>query len=155
MSDVTIVLNKEALDALFPEGSEARLKLASSAMKAFLNSAVKPTQISDSITNLITSHVNAAKEEALREIGFIENWAGNFRISPRLYEAIQDRAKTDVHAAIGETIGPYIEKALATLEPQLQAMLERQTERRLAELMKDKLAAAVRMMLGGVQDDGK
>lgn len=66
MSNITIVLNKEAVDALFPEGSEARLQLAHSAIQSVVKNVVKPTQISAELLAIVERHVEQAKQEVLK-----------------------------------------------------------------------------------------
>lgn len=123
MSNTTIVLNKEAMNALFPEGSEARLQLATSAIKAFAESSIKPAMISDKILAIIDEQRKAVTHEVLKELGVTASWGGtSFRQD--FLDKLKNEAANSVSAAITASIKPMVERAQAQLQEQIERTLQ-------------------------------
>ena len=148
----TIVLNKEALNALFPEGSESRVQLATSAIKAMAESTIKPTHISEAVLKLIDAAKNAAVTDVLKAHGVTHHYSGarhhfsdDFKRSLRveLTAQLAGMMKTEAQAAIKEAMEGIPIAIANTLHTLLNAEINRQVG--------DKLKIAVAAALASVK----
>lgn len=144
----TIVLNKEALNALFPEGSEARVQLATSAIKSLATSTIKPTYVSDAVIKLIDEARSSAVADVLKGHGVTAHYSGgrhifsdDFKRSLRteLTGQLAGMMKTEAQAAIKNAM----EDVPAAIATTLHNLLNAEINRQVGDKLKTAVAAAL------------
>lgn len=135
----TIVLNKDAMNALFPEGSEARIKLASSAVKAMAEQSIKPGAIGAGVVEIIEEQRDKAVQQALAALHIGSRW-DDFQLSDKFKETLRHNARVEVERQVNEAIT----KAVADIREQIEARVESIVNARIHDAVNKKVAEAVK-----------
>lgn len=121
MSEVTLVLNKDAMDALFPEGSEARLILATAAIKKMAETAIKPTMVSAEVMAVIEKQRKQAVEEVLQMHG-CKGWS-KFEFKHEFLNELRQQATAAVNGACSAAIDQAVTNAMDSIVTRVDNML--------------------------------
>ena len=142
MSGVTIVLNKDAMNALFPEGTEARLVLSSAAVKAMAEQHIKPAHVGKEVMEIITDAHSRAVTEALRSAG-ISTYGRHASVSGEIQKQIKvvvrEEIDKTIDAAVKEAVGP----AVANISARLEEMITRRTQTEVNTIVSKSMKAAI------------
>lgn len=122
MSNVTLVLNADAMDALFPKGSEARLVLATAAIKKMAETAIKPTMVSDGVMAVIEKQRKLAVVEVLKSLHDYNGW-GKVDLNERFTHELKQQATVAVNAACSAAINEAVSNALDGVVYRVENML--------------------------------
>lgn len=122
MSEVTLVLNKDAMDALFPEGSEARLILATAAIKKMAETAIKPTMVSAEVMAVIEKQRKQAVDEVLQSIYGYKGW-GKFDLKHEFLNELRQQATAAVNGACSAAIDQAVTNAMDSIVTRVDNML--------------------------------
>lgn len=155
-------LDIHALNALFPEGTEARLKLQQCVLEEFSRRQIKALE--STIRNQATAIHNSASqkvEEMFKEAGWTKSY-GNWKMPQSLKDELADTAKnlvtTESSAQMREAANNAAADALARMDSTLQARLERLVDERVKGLQASEsdapLKRALRTKMQDILDNG-
>lgn len=151
MDQVTIVLNKAALEALFPEGSSQRLKLAESAVKAVVGQTLNAAKLSDEMRVYIGQAANRIRDEVLRSLELRRGW------SDGLTEDFKNKIRAEVDSHVVSVIQTLSSQAVGNLalgiEERVAAAVDRRINSEITRAIGEKLSAAISAALA-VQGSG-
>jgi hypothetical protein len=125
MNQTTIVLSKEALDALFPVGSEARIQFANSAVKAFCEQQIKPSHMGDVVNLQIQKVRGDIVQEVLKDIGAIHTHRG-IAFTDDFKAKLRAAAMVQMDEVMKEAIRESAKGALLTAQAQVSASVKDQ-----------------------------
>lgn len=120
---ITIVLNGEAVNALFPEGSEARLKLSDAAIKA-LGSSINGAKINAEISTIRQRLIDDVRTQILKEDNLLDRF-GAVRLDAGHIAMIRERVQGHFTASINEAIAAALHAPGADIEARLNAAIDR------------------------------
>jgi hypothetical protein len=155
-------LDIHALSALFPEGSEARLKLQQCVLEEFSRRQIKALE--STIRNQAVAIHNSASqkvEDMFKEAGWTKSY-GNWKMPQSLKEELADTAKslvtTESAVQMREAANNAAAAALAKMESTVQARVERLVDERIKGLMDSEsdvlLKKALRTKMQDILDNG-
>lgn len=143
-------LTVEALNALFPEGSTARVELQSAVMSEFVRKSLKPNAFGeeaaaqidrargDALAAIKRACTDSA-DNALRDVG-VKAQYGSVTISG----ATAERIHTDVRRAVHEQISEKISALVATATDKLRGTIEHDAQAAVNRMINAEIAAAVK-----------
>jgi hypothetical protein len=100
----TIILNAESVNALFPEGTEARVALQNTVLKQLVAQYIKDPAALTATTKHITTAVTQAQNEALAAMGIrAKNYSG-YEITAAAKAMISEATEKSVSALIHTTV---------------------------------------------------
>lgn len=107
-----IVLTREAVDAMFPPGTEARIKLSEEAIRALVDEGVKASGVSNEASTFLRIHKDSVVSEVLKDYGTNTLSIGrNFVLNQRTVDAIT----TAVHKTVAGQIEQCVEAQMKRL----------------------------------------
>ena len=133
----TIILDKSGIDALFPEGSESRLKLQNTLLSELVKQSIKNPSFTSGIQKAITDAQKSLRAEVLKEVGISEmpsRFSSSFvfdgvtkslfvdKVREELSEVVKSEASSSVISAIVEK---HLDVKIAT---KVQLVLNRHLE---------------------------
>lgn len=131
----TIILNKESVEALFPEGSEARVKLQGEVLALLVKQYVKEPTLTPYLEKLITEAKQAAQDRALLMMGVEKRTYSGVALSSALTEAITVRVRLAFVEEVNKEIAGFDLKAM--IESKLDSNLRDVTRQLLDKRLKD------------------
>lgn len=112
-----IRLDKSALEALFPEGSQARLDLTRAVTAQMVRLVVEKD--TTTVRNILLDQGQRIAIEALKDMGIQEpNYFGAVQISESAKQAIREEAVRQANAELNLTVREAIVKRLDELDSQ-------------------------------------
>lgn len=141
-----IVLGHEAINALFPEGSEARIELQRHVMQCFVQQHLKASAVTKEVRDLVDVAKRDAVKEAARELGIGSSW-GSVTLSDDFKRKLRDLAR-DAHSeaareAMREAANQAAESMRKDLEYMIRSRLEQTVQKELMAKVGEKLQAAM------------
>jgi hypothetical protein len=157
-----IKLDIHALNALFPEGTEARLKLQQCVLEEFSKRHIKALE--STIRNQATAIHNSASlkvEEMFKESGWTKVY-GNWKMPQSLLEELANTAKnlvtTESTTQMREAAHNAATDVLARMDSTVQARIERLVDERIKGLLATEsdalLKRALRTKMQEILDNG-
>jgi len=150
-------LDTQALTALFPPGTEARVELQSAVIAEFTRKSLRPELLGKDISDrldaartealdAIKSGVASAKHAIFKEIGVAipkSSW-DNVELTDQQKNAIRQQARAavagEVTAAIDARLTFHMKSIQTVLDANLTAMLEKLTESEITRRFNERLA---------------
>lgn len=151
----TIILNTEAVQALFPEGSEARVKLQDTVLRKIAEQHLKNAGIGDLAPQLRTELNRALEElqrarsrainEALNGQGFRTDWGVQLNVETKaaITSAVKEAVGAQISAAIRERVDAQLEKISGTIAHDVQAAVNRATEAEVTRVVRERIQSVV------------
>lgn len=142
----TIILNPEAVNALFPEGSEARVELQRSVLSQLAKQYIKQPDL----TAEISKHIEAARkgvvEEALKALGIVKGhgWNAGYRLEEQVASQIRTEARSAVSTEVFAGVKLFME------ETSMNERINRVVEERVNIQVKAAVAKAITDSLSGL-----
>lgn len=157
-----IKLDIHALNALFPEGTEARLKLQQCVLEEFSRRQIKALE--STIRSQATAIHNSASqkvEEMFKDAGWTKSY-GNWKMPQTLKDELADTAKnlvtTESAAQMREAANNAAADALARMDSTMETRLERLVDERIKGLLASEsdalLKRALRTKMKDILDSG-
>lgn len=146
MTNTTIVLSKEALDALFPVGSEARIQFANSAVRAFCEQQIKPSHMGDVVNLQIQKARGEIVQEVLKDMGAIHTYRGiafTDDFKAKLRAAAMEQMTEVIKDAVKEAAKDAIEEAQAKVSVQVKDYLRLEANKAVREAVGQAVTAVL------------
>lgn len=152
---IQLRLDTEALAALFPEGSAARVELQSAVIAEFARKHLKPSLVLSEVTSIISRERQAAVNEVLKDL---QKNNGAFAYATSLTPDFKRRVREEVGEAVNQLLGDEVARALknhnealmhhvtaqmAGLKAQIAKLLNEQTNQSIREAVAAKFAVAL------------
>ena len=139
---IQLRLDTPALNALFPEGSDARVELQHAVIQNFVQRALKPAVVSQEVRDLITKERREAVAQVLKELGLGTSWyaVGSSSLTGTAKEMIRDAATKDIRGQVDEVIAQARNELLGAIPGNLKASVELRTNLELDKLIRERLA---------------
>lgn len=146
MNQITIVLSKEALDTLFPVGTEARIQFANSAVKAFCEQQIKPGHMGDAVRQQVQKVRVEIVQEVLKDIGAIHTHRGvafTDDFKAKLAAAAMEQVNETMKAAIKEAAQNAISIAQVQASASVKDHLRLEANKAVREAVSQAVAATL------------
>jgi hypothetical protein len=146
MNQTTIVLSKEALDALFPVGTEARIQFATSAVKAFCEQQIKPTQVGKDLEVLVARHRKDVVADVLVKLGAIHTHQGiafTDAFKAKLRAAAEEQMNAVMKEAVKEAAHGAVQTAQAQASVHVKDQMRLEANKAVREAIGQAVAAAL------------
>lgn len=128
MSNVTLKLDTGAMQALFPEGSEARVELQRAVVANFISQHIKPSLIGAQVESMVKAAKEAAVKEALVDLGVTTSWGGGTQLSDSFKAKLKEQASDSLRANIGTAVEQATTAVIATLGERIKNSVEMKTD---------------------------
>lgn len=151
----TIILNPEAVNALFPEGTEARLELQRTVLRKLSEQYLKNIGIQD-LGPQIRSDIAIARDElsrarrvavdeALKNEGFRTGWGMelNTEAKQAIANAVREQITATVNKAIADQIEARLDKIGGVIRHDVDAAVNRTTEAEVTRVVKERIQAVI------------
>lgn len=146
-----LTLTPQALEALFPPGTEARVQLTTAVVAAFVRKNLNDRAFGDEVLAQLRrareetmAAIKNAKEEMVKKVladqGVTQNSWGQIELKNEAKAVISSATRTALHETIN---GAVSEKAAAAAE-KLRGTIERDTKAAVDRMVDTEIAAAVR-----------
>ncbi len=133
----TIILNKEAVETLFPEGSEARVKLQRSVLEQLVKQYIKAPAIA---TDVLTQ-LEKAKADLRTEMMASLSLESRGRFGPVvLNAAMRERVQTEVL----DSLQAQINRSVTEVKIDIEGMVNREIASHLSITVRKALAEAMK-----------
>lgn len=132
----TIILNAEGINALFPEGSEARVQLQSTVLRQLAEQFIKEAQGVDKMRVEMQSLIKEVQEDARRQMGIRRTAWGQSALTEELQKKFAEAARASVDQGIHDAIKGKVDTAMSAVD----AEIERQVNKQVAAKVRDELA---------------
>lgn len=150
---ITIKLDTPAMNALFPEGSTARVELQSAVLAEIVSRNLKPAWVGEAVTSQIKAAQSLAVTQVLREMGFITS---SYNTNLSIPDALRLKFKEEARAAVAAEIAPLIREAVNERSADIAAgarfditrMVEAKLNDEINAQVKTKVLAALSSALG-------
>ena len=100
----TIILNKEAVDTLFPEGTEARVQLQQSVLEQLVKQSIKAPNIASEVQVEITRAQENLRASCLMQLGVAPTRCGGIKLSQNMMDEIKREVSYALGAGIRESV---------------------------------------------------
>lgn len=162
---ILLRLDTNAVDALFPEGTQARVELQQAVIAEIIRRQIKPEALGESVTSQIAAAradaLNAIKRarddaagRAFEEQGVAKSTWGGVELKPGakavINEAARQAVRDEITNVIAEQIGIQAERLRGTVTHDAQAAVNRMIDREIQAAVKARVAAVVEQMGKGV-----
>lgn len=115
---ITLVLNGEAVNALFPEGSEARVKLSNAAIQAMLK-GIDSREVMKGLLDVRARLIQEVREACYQDLGIGDGFGSPVYLGDRarcpIIDAVKERFSAEVDSAAraaAETLKPGMAEAI-------------------------------------------
>jgi hypothetical protein len=143
-----ITLDRTALDALFPVGSEARVGLAKAAYQAVLREAAGPGALGHEVKCQIDYAIRQSRDEVLRQLK-IRRWGSEFELTPeftsQVHATVLRLADRAVRVAFEECRKDLVEELT---KEKIAAAVEAQFEHEVVQQVRAKIKGRLEQVLG-------
>ena len=145
---MNLYIDREALDALFPENSEARVQLSRTIIRALLEKVtIKHLEQYERSQEIWMD--NAAR--AWMEVnGFVRNWQGQVRLPQAVVDSLNEKLRLAVEAVSGKIYQDSVEQARTLADETLQAHLKLNLKAGAKSIDRDELKAMVKESLAEI-----
>lgn len=148
-------LNSQALNDLFPEGSQARVNLQQAVVAEFVSKNIKPKNFGEDIQQQIESAtedvkktINGAKVSVtnamLKELGVVKGGWGeivlNDEIKQKINDAVKQTIDMQVQSAINAHIADKVSKLSGAIEHNVQAAVGRMVNKEIGDAVKARVS---------------
>ena len=142
----TIILNPEAVNALFPEGSEARVELQRSVLSQLAKQYIKQPDLTAEIFKQIDNARKGVVDEALKTLGIVKNngYLTVYRLEEQAASLIRTEARTSVINEVFAGVKLFME------ESSMNERINRVVEERVNIQVKAAVAKAITDSLSGL-----
>lgn len=146
---IKLQLNADAIAALFPEGSQARVELQNAVIAEFCRKNIKNSLvISSSIEKKIEAARSQVIEDAVFKLGMDKGSYGTITVGTavkeKIHVAVRDAMMTDVN----NMIGAMVETLRGTIEHNAKVAVNRMTDKMIADILKERVQKVTQGLLG-------
>lgn len=136
----TIILNPEAVNALFPEGSEARVELQRSVLQQLVKQYIKQPDLNAEVTKYLGIARQSAVDEVLKTLGGVQRTAYGY--STQLSDAFKKEIGTTVRVEIQAHVRAMVDQALtdSSLQSRVGSYLDPAVKTAVTKAISDSLA---------------
>ena len=113
---IVIKLDTPAMNALFPEGSTARVELQSAVLAEIIKKSLKPAWVGDQVTNQIKAAQTAAVNQVLREMNILVGYS-----TLSISDALRLKFKEEAREAVAKEVAPLVREAVIERSADLAA----------------------------------
>lgn len=153
MSDKTIIrLSADAVDRLFPEGTEARVQLQQAVLSEVAGRFVKTSldeRLRAELTTLIKQTVAGADlDELVAEHFLRKGYAGDLvprpggRVAQAIAEAVRQKVTDEFHEYVAKCVDNQLAEAVEKANEHAEAVVRRHINHRTADFLKHKVDEA-------------
>jgi hypothetical protein len=135
----TIILNAESVNALFPEGSEARVQLQNTVLRELSAQFIKNASFMDIVAQEVKPKILAEQDKALAEFGIVKG-----RMTYSSY-TLNDHAKQLVADHVQSGISALLSRQVAALN------VQEEVARQVDEIVVRRIRQGVRARLEELQ----
>lgn len=133
-------LDHSALNALFPEGSEARLNLRNHVIQCFINARLKDSNVTADVRKLVNDARKEAIDKCLVEFGVTRNNWGKAEVAGWAKDNIALAARSAVESELHKAVREEAQGAYQRVEGMLARLVEDAVNRQINKLVKEQLA---------------
>lgn len=138
---VSIHLDVQALNALFPEGSEARAQLARGVIENFIRNNLKPQSLGQEVRDLIEKARKEAVTEALRTLGVSQSWGGGVSLSDSFTRKLREQATESIQAEITKEVDRVRAEVIGRIDMRLESSLRGTLDDRIQRAVRERVEA--------------
>lgn len=158
---IQLRLDTQALEALFPEGSKARVDLQAAVIAEFVRKHIKTAALGPDVQRLIEkarSEVNdiigKAKtemvEKVLRDQGVTRTGSyGKIELSNQAKQMLSDATRQEIFKTIGFSIEDQVKNIAGTVRHDAQAAVNRLVDSEIKAAVKARVQEVAKGVLGG------
>jgi hypothetical protein len=154
---IKLQLNAEAIEALFPEGTQARIELQNAVVAEFTRKHLRDKALGDNVQaqieraradalDAVKRAKSAVVDQALTEIGAGKNYNGVY-LSDTMKREIAEQARRAVRDEIAKDVTEHVQAAAANLKAQItesaQSAVSRLLDTEIRAAVKARVAAVV------------
>lgn len=145
----TIILDQEAIKAIFPEGTEARVELQRTVLDQLAKQVIREPQLNDAILKKIDSVRNEVMKAALDKVGVVHGLYGRVTLNKEAESRVRTAAEAAVYEIVSEAVKSVEIKAI--VDAQIEGQVSIIVRKALAEVVKanETLKALNSIMKGG------
>lgn len=146
---IKLQLNADALAALFPEGSQARVELQNAVVAEFVRKHIKIAALGSGIQLQIEKAKKEAIEVALGEFGLKKDTWGAMKLTSVAQGSIADATRAAVRQEVTDQIAVAVNLAKSTVTHDAQAAVNRLVNGEIATAVKARVQEVAKGVLGG------
>jgi len=147
---IKLQLTAEAIQALFPEGTQARVELQNAVVAEFARKHIKPADLPAGLGAVVKQAQKEATDAAIREIGFRRDAWDAIKPTPEALHAISTQAGKAVDAEIERLIKAHIDNERPLVQLHVERALKQMVDSEIRAVVKARVAAVVEQMGKGV-----
>jgi len=122
---IQLRLDAQALAALFPEGSEARVELQRAVITEFAKQHIKPSMVTHNVESLVNAAKSAAVADALRDLGMGTGYPGSkFELSHQFKRRILEQAADAVNSLVRDMVAVSITEHAHSVNVHVDAQMK-------------------------------
>lgn len=140
---ITIKLDTPSMNALFPEGSEARVELQKAVLANFCASALKPSWLGAAVISAVELAKAEAIKTVLREMGALSGYGSTLTIP----DALRLKFKEEAKAAVESSVAPLIKEAVLERTQKISDGVAFEVGRKVNTYMEEAINEVVRVKL--------
>jgi hypothetical protein len=152
---ILLRINAQALEALFPEGSQARVDIQASVIDEFTRKYIKPSSMPESVVAKLSEtrmdferRIDNEVKEALKKEGLYDLILSRTRIPPSVaskiheqaLQAVTDLITSSVRAQLEQAVVAATEKLASEIESRMAKTLAIEVERRVSEAVNSRIS---------------
>lgn len=141
---IQLRLDVPALQALFPEGSEARLDLQRAVVSQFITQYLKPSMIRDDVMRMVTAARAEAVAQVMREMGAQSTWGAGISDSFKLQ--LKNEIATQASSFVSNEINEALMRSMTARVKNIEATVENALERMTANMLRARLEEKIRAL---------
>lgn len=135
-----IRLDTNALNALFPEGSEARIELQRAVVAQFVQANIRGKTIGAEVEKIVGNAKDQAVRDALKELGVTPGWGGSgVTLSDSFKRQLHDEARSATQFRVTEQINRAADEVAGRVLGRLQAAVDAKTDEEIGKLLRTRL----------------
>lgn len=146
---IKLQLNADAIAALFPEGSQARVELQNAVVAEFVRKHIKIAALGSGIQLQIEKAKKEAIEVALGEFGLKKDTWGAMKLTGAAQGSIADATRAAVRQEVTDQIAVAVNLAKGTVTHDAQAAVNRLVNGEIATAVKARVQEVAKGVLGG------
>lgn len=130
----TIILNAEGVNALFPEGTEARVELQRTVLRKLAEQYIKQPGELDSLKSRLSDAMRIETEQILKGAGFIPGTWGGLSLN----EAARESLRKETISLITTTVRNHVDAA--DVDGKIKEVVDTTFDYRVREAVKKRLS---------------
>lgn len=137
---IELKLDTNALESLFPAGSEARVNLQKAVIANFIRAHVKPSFVTAEVEKLVKEAQTEAVKQVLAEMGLRPHWNGTTTLSDTAKREIELQARRALEPMVDTAVKAGVRAAAELIEPRIKQHVEYETNINIKRAVSDHVA---------------